>query len=291
MKRRTLRSRWPRVISRYWRMLTSPMRLLPDFIVIGVQRGGTTSFYRYLTENPCIAPAAVKEMHFFDLRFKNGVHWYRAHFPLFLHKEYAERMRGHNLITGEATPAYLFYPLVPERVARILPRVKLIVMLRNPVDRAYSHYWLQVRVGHESLSFEEAVRREPERLREEWENVSEAGSQHGDDLRHYFRLLGRYSYLSRGLYVDQLQGWGALFPKEQMLILCSEDFYADPAASLQQVCAFLNVPNWELNEYKRYRGGKYPRMNPATREWLIDYYRPHNERLYEYLDMRFDWDK
>jgi hypothetical protein len=272
-------------------MLTSPMRLLPDFMIIGVQRGGTTSLYNYLIKNPCIAPATSKEVHFFDLSFKKGVHWYRAHFPLRLQKEYAERIRGHGLITGEASPAYLFHPMVPERVARILPQAKLIVMLRNPVDRAYSHYWNKVRAGRETRPFEEAIRSEPEGLWYEWKEALEAGPQRGDDLRHYSRMLRRHAYLSRGPYADQLQTWRRLFSQEQMLILCSEDFYADPAASLQQVCEFLSVPNWELQEYKRYKQGQYPSMNPATREWLIDYYRPHNERLYEFLDRRFDWDK
>jgi hypothetical protein len=148
-----------------------------------------------------------------------------------------------------------------------------------------------VRRGGETRSFEEAIRSEPEGLWHEWKGVLETSPRHGGELRHYSRLVRRHAYLSRGPYVDQLQAWRRFFSQEQMLILCSEDFYGDPAASLQQVCAFLNVPNWELSEYQRHQEGRYPTMNPATREWLLDYYRPHNERLYDYLNARFDWDK
>lgn len=295
MKNRTTRSRGRRGFSRTagyrWRRLTSRIRLLPDFIIIGVQRSGTTSLYNYLTGNPYVFPAHKKEVHFFDLNFAKGLGWYRAHFPLFLRRLYVEYARGHDLITGEATPAYLFHPLVPERVARTLPRVKLIGVLRNPVDRAYSHYWRKARARRETLSFEEAIGGEPEALWYQWKRALEGETQSGSDLRHSSLLIRRHAYLSRGIYVDQLQAWGRLFSREQMLILCSEDFYADPGMALKKVCAFLNVPNWEAKEYPIYRRGQYPEMGISTRERLIDYYRSHNERLYEYLGVKFDWDK
>ena len=115
------------------------MRLMPDFIIIGAARCGTTNLYRNLTQHPYIVPAFRKEVHFFDhtSNFKNGVAWYRAHFPLLLYKHY-KQVRKQDIVTGEASPYYIFHPHAPKRAFEIVPQVKLIVMLRNPVDRAYS---------------------------------------------------------------------------------------------------------------------------------------------------------
>jgi hypothetical protein len=259
------------------------MRLLPEFIVTGVMRGGTTSLYRYLTEHPAIASTIGNEVHFFDRHYRKGISWYQAFFPLIVRRYYARWICRHDLITGESSPYYIFHPLAPRRVAEILPRVKLITLLRNPIDRAYSHYWLEVNRECETLSFEEAITCEIERLQGERERLLK-------DEQYYSFAHRHYSYLTRGIYVDQLKTWRELFPQEQSLILCSEDFYADPAASLRRVFEFLHVPNWVLGEYEKHNCGSYPLMDPATRKWLIDYFRPHNERLYEYLGKRFPWE-
>ena len=275
----------------WWRRVTSPVRLLPDFVIIGAQRGGTTSLYAYLTANPCIPPASRKEVHFFDLYFKKGLQWYRSHFPIALLRGYTERIRGERLTAGEATPAYLFHPAVPVRMARALPQVKLIAMLRNPVDRAYSHYWQKVALGRETLPFEEVIANEPPDMWHEWKRAVEGSSREREAVRHYSRWLRRHSYLSRGVYVDQLQEWAAVFSRDQMLVLCSEDFFSDPAAVLGKVCEFIDVPHCRLQEYKKHRQGQYPEMAPATRQRLIDHYREHNERLYAFLGTRFPWDR
>src|SRR5947208_4822180 len=121
--------------------VTAPIRLLPDFLVIGAQRGGTTSLYHYLQAHPCIKLANTKDTHFFDKKYNKGLTWYRGHFPIWLEKAYAQQVRRQTFVMGEASPSYLFHPHVPKRVKQALPHVKLIVLLRNPVDRAYSQYY------------------------------------------------------------------------------------------------------------------------------------------------------
>src|SRR5689334_8975756 len=124
----------------FYRNSTSQLRLLPDFIIIGAQKGGTTSLYNYLIEHPLIKSARRKEVHYFDRNFHKGVSWYKAFFPTSLEKYYAENILKKDFITGEGSPEYLFYPHCAEKAVRVLPQAKIIALLRNPVDRAYSQY-------------------------------------------------------------------------------------------------------------------------------------------------------
>jgi Sulfotransferase domain len=257
--------------------------LLPDFIIVGAQKCGTTSLYRYLVEHPQIVPAFRKELHFFDNNAgKGNTLRYRAYFPTSLYKRRFERTRGSDLITGEATPYYFYYPLTPERVRDVVPRARLIVLLRDPVDRAYSHYHHEVRLGNEKLSFEEAIERESERLDGERERILRGGNY--DSFSHR-----KHSYLSRGIYVDQLQNWRRSFPEEQLLVLKSEDLFADPAAIVGRTLNFLGLSSLEREEYSKDNKGSYPGIDPATRRWLVDYFRPYNDRLYDFLGRDFGW--
>ena len=272
-----------------YRGLTAPIRLLPDFLIIGTQRGGTTSLFRYLQMHPCINPAVNKDLHFFDRKYSKGLTWYRGHFPTAIEKYYVQRMQGRTFVTGEASPSYLFHPYAPKRVAQAVPHVKLIVMLRNPVSRAYSQYNHAVELGHETLPFEETIEAEEERIVGEQKKILENEHYYSEDYKHR-------SYLTKGIYVDQLQTWMKLFPREQFLILKSEDFYANPASCFKQVLAFLGVPETELHvekrEYKNYNNNVYAsKMDPQMRSRLIEYFRPHNARLYDFLGVDFGWDK
>lgn len=274
--------------AKLYRGVTSSVRLLPDFLIIGTQRGGTTSLYNYLEAHPCIAAATTKEIHFFDRKYHKGLTWYRGHFPTSIEKYYAQRLRNRTFLTGEATPSYLFHPHVPTRVAEVLPHVKLIVLLRNPIDRAYSQYYHVVKHGYATASFEESISQETELIATEREKILQ-------DEHYQSHAYNHSSYLSRSIYVDQLQVWMNLFPKEQFLILKSEDFYADPAATFKRVLSFLEVPETQLevneNEYKQYNNNAYSKMDPALRKQLIEYFEPHNARLYEFLGVDFGWDK
>ena len=277
------------LVEKMYRGSTSLFRLLPDFIILGTQRGGTTSLYSYLASHPGIGPASTKEVHFFDNKFTKGLTWYRAHFPSALEKYYVEHVQKRSFITGESSPYYLFHPHVPRRVAKAVPHAKLIVLLRNPVDRAYSQYNHEVDGGRETLAtFEEAIDCEETRIAKEREKLLQDEFYVSEHYRHH-------SYLAKGIYVDQLLNWMSYFPKEQFLILRSEDFYARPAEGLQQTLHFLHIPQAELTsdeqEYKQYNNKTFTKMKPETRKRLVAYFKPHNERLYEFLDRDFGWDK
>lgn len=264
------------------RKLTAAARLLPHFIIVSVERGGTTSLYRYLTGHPCVAGAFRKEVDYFDFNWSRGLHWYRAHFPTRWQAAWTRLRRGHPLVTGEATPYYLYHPQVPGRIARTLPDVKLIALLRNPVERAYSHYNMNCRQRKESLSFEEAIDCEEKRLADEYARLERGEIEFGEN--HY-----KFGYRLRGVYVDRLMLWHRHFPPERMLILRSEDLYENPPAVLDQVIDFLGLPPWKLTEFKAYNQKPYQPIRPETRRRLVEYFAPHNERLYEYLGRDFGW--
>lgn len=262
--------------------LTAGLRLLPDFLIIGAQRSGTTYLYNNLSRHPCIMPALTKEVHFFDVRFERAMDFYRAFFPLHLWKD-IQQMRHQPLLTGEASPYYIFHPHVPGRIAKTLPQVKLVALLRNPVDRAYSHYHHERRKGVETLSFEDAIEHEAARLAGEEQRLQ-------CDERYTSYNHQHYSYLARGIFVDQLVRWLHVFPQEQLLIVQSEQLYAKPAAVLGQVLEYLGLPAWQPKAFYRPNSPGYPTMNSQTREHLAAYFRPHNHQLYDYLGTRFGWD-
>lgn len=280
------------VSSHMYRMATNQARLLPDFLIIGGQRCGTSSLYYYLTEHPGIISSSTKETHFFDEEFHNGTGWYRSHFPTALYKNYIQRVRKQEVRTGEGTPYYILYPHTPKRVAQLRPHMKLIALLRNPVDRAYSQYWIEVKARYETWSFEDAIRGEKERVAGELEKMLKDENYYSFSYRHF-------AYVDRGIYVDQLQRWREYFSEEQLLVLKSEDLYKDPAAVMKQTLDFLEVESGNLNkEYKNYRrpskkGYKHkevqPPIDPAMRQYLVDYYKPHNQRLYDFLGVDFGW--
>src|ERR1700730_9070734 len=169
---------------KFYRGITNPIRLLPDFLIIGTQRGGTTSLFHYLEAHPCVRPAVNKDLHFFDRKYNKGLAWYRGHFPTRVERYYAQKIRGRAFLTGEASPSYLFHPHTPGRVAQAVPHVKLIVLLRNPVTRAYSQYHHAVELGHETLSFEDAIRGEEERTSGEQRKMLQDAHYYSEEFKH-----------------------------------------------------------------------------------------------------------
>jgi len=267
------------------RTATSPWRSLPHFIIIGAQRSGTTSLFTYLRNHPHIVPPVTKEVHYFDLHFHRDILWYLAHFPTVRRLRQREETLGGRVLTGEASPYYLFYPPAPGRIAQLLPGVKLIATLRNPITRAYSHYHVEIQRACETLSFPQALQAEEQRLAGELEKVLADGR---------YRSFTRWhcSYLAKGIYADQLPVWLNLFPREQFLILRYEDLCTRREDTLARLCAFLDVPYLDSVPYVQKGQRSYlPLDDPATRRWLADYFRPHNQRLYKLLGVDFEWDE
>lgn len=267
------------------RKITAPLRVLPDFLIIGAQKAGTTSLFEDLINHPCVGRPIKKEIHYFDYpeNFNRGVWWYRSHFPLMMHKFYSAAVRKEPFITGESSPYYLFHPHAARRVAEILPHVKIIVLLRNPVDRAFSHYQHEVNGGNETLSFEEAIQKRNQELKTEIQKMNQ-------DEKYKSRIHQCYSYLLRGIYWQQLESWFQFFPKHQFLILNSESYFQEPAQVYRQVIHFLGLPEYTLERFKNAYPGKYTsRMSKAVRDYLKEFYKPHNEKLCENLGTRFSW--
>jgi len=267
----------------YSKEVTAKKRVLPDYLLIGATRCGTTSLWTYLNRHPNILPAFKKEIHFFDFNFSKGVSWYKAHFPLQITKNISEKIRQHKTITGDATPYYIFHPHAPKRIFETVPDVKLVALLRNPIDRAYSHYSRNVRRNVESLSFEEAIENEEERLNGEYEKSLR-------DERYYSRKLHAFSYLSQGRYYEQLTKWYEMFPKDQFLILKSESFYANTESVYNELLGFLDIPRFTLNKFEVYNFEKYNEMNEDTRENLRKYFEPYNNKLRTELGIDISWE-
>lgn len=260
-----------------YRLGSAWLRALPNFLIIGTQRGGTTSLYNCLVQHPRIRGSSLKEVHYFDLNHRKGPLWYRSHFPL------SFSLGGEvKILTGEASPYYLFHPLVPERVHQVLPQVKLIVMLRNPVERAISHYHYMVSLGAERLPLEEAIAREPLRLAGESVRIRE--DPHYKSTNHR-----RYGYLSRGLYYDQLRNWMGPFAREAFLILSSEEFFRDCRRVLKRVYEFLGLDDFAGVRYRRDNAGRHPEASKAVKQALQEYFEPANSTLFDYLGVDYDW--
>jgi hypothetical protein len=260
------------------RVATAPLRALPSFVIIGAQKAGTSSLYTYLARHPAIGPSHKKEIQYFSYRYGRPELWYRAHFPT---RRALARMPGGG-ITGEASPYYLFHPHAPRRVADTLPQAKIIALLRDPVARAYSNYNHHVRLGWEPLSFEDAIAAEPERLAGERERMLADPAYYS----HNFRI---FSYLARGLYLEQLEAWAAHFPRDRMLVLQAEQLFTEPERTYLEVLDFLGLERWSPGDFEAQNIGAYKGLAPATAERLKAFYAPHNSALYGWLGRDLGW--
>lgn len=266
-----------------WTLPTSPLRMLPSFLIIGAQRAGTTSLYRYLMQHPAVLPVVLtKGAHYFDTEYAKGLAWYRAHFPLRAHATLLRSRFGVDVITGEGSPYYVFHPLAPGRVAETLPDVRLVLLLRDPVERAYSQHQHEVARGFEHLSFEKAIDLESERLAGERERLTADPTYRSFEHQHH-------SYLARGRYLEQILAWRERFPQDRLLILIAEEFFADPSEGLARVEAFLGLPPWLPLSFPRYNARSRAPMNPATRDRLVAYFRRPNAELARYLGRDLPW--
>ena len=240
------------------RSFTADSRVLPDFIIIGEAKCGTTSLYNYMIQHPKIKSALTKEINYFNWHYKKPLKWYKAHFPTSLEKKINKNMMKQNFLTGEATPLYLFHSLVPQRIYDLLPEI-----------------------GNEKRTFDEAIKDEIKIIEEEKFNITNFEYGFEDRL---------YQYVSRGIYLDHLKIWMETFSKEQILIVKTEELNKNPKKVLEKIFEFLSLPNFDnINIKKKYNVSKYEPMNNSTKELLKTFFKEHNKRLEDYLQMDFNW--
>ena len=270
----------------YWNLIkrntagiTGPFRVLPDFIIIGSMKCGTTSLYYDICEHPCVSAAAYDEIGFFDSNFHLGLNWYRSMFPTKGQIDDVRRKEG-VAITGEDTPFYFWNPIAAKRIQKILPNIKLIIILRNPIDRAYSEYQDLVSRESNSPSFETFIENEI--------NTRKKGIIITEENFEIFNQND--SYLLKGIYIDQLKIWAGLFPKEQIFTLSTESLNSDPTASMESVFQYLNLPDYKIKNTQHQKQKKYTPMDSQTRKLLIEFFKPHNERLFKFIGKKFDWE-
>jgi hypothetical protein len=261
------------------------LRALPDFLIVGAMKSGTTTLFHYLTQHPGIAAPTVKEVHFFDVprNFKRGENWYRAHFPSLQHLQQTSQKIGYPAQTGEATPA-MFINSYAANVTSVIPQARIIMILRDPVERAYSHYQHQKRkIPRENLSFLEALQMEQERIGRDLElSISEPAK--------VSPALWRYSYAERGKYFEQIENWLTYFPESQIEIVNFNELKARPDMLCNRLCTFLGLPEYDFSTTEHLNSGGYGTdMDDDSREYLTEFFRPHNRRLFDFLGEDWGW--
>tara|TARA_Y100000310_G_scaffold67029_1_gene62343 strand:- start:1049 stop:1930 length:882 start_codon:yes stop_codon:yes gene_type:complete len=270
------------LIKRHFYYLTSSFRVLPNFFVIGGVRCGTTSLYHYLGQHNCIKQAAYDELGYFDDNFHLGLNWYRSLFPTKFMQKNIESVYK-KFLTYDVTPFYIYNPLVVDRIFKFSPNAKIIAVLRNPIDRAYSNYNQKMQdEGDTKTTFEEIVHSEIEKIEND-----------GNDEENYAFLVDEFYelLLARGFYAKQLEFWFKKFPRKNVLLISSEELATNTDKTVSEIFEFLEVPNQKISDLTKQNERKYPRMKDSTRDTLINFFKPYNEKLFYMLGSKFDWDK
>jgi hypothetical protein len=250
---------------------TAQFRHNPDFIIIGTQKGGTTSLFHYLSQHPQLNLPSTKEIHFFTKKYQYGLNFYKTYFPF--------KQKGK--LSGEATPYYLYHPLVPERMFNHFPKIKLIVMLRNPVDRAFSQYNMEKKLSNEDRSFKTAIKDELKQFKDWNKDILKSKNHNAQHAYH--------SYLTRGLYKEQVERWLKYYKKEQMLFIKSEDFFKDPENELHKVFSFLKIEKVNIKDLKPKLQGNYTQLDDAFYTQLAKFFNYRNNKLTNVIGDNFKW--
>jgi hypothetical protein len=265
------------------RLPTSRARILPSFLIVGAQRCGTTSLSRTLDEHPAVFSAVLhEEVHFFDVSYRRGLSGYRCHFPLLAVARRTARRAGVTPVSFESSPYYMFHPLAAERIARHLPGVRLLVLLRDPVERAYSGHAHEVAHGFETEPFESALELEAARLEGQAERIAV-------DPDYFSYSHQHHSYIARGQYADQLERLERHFGRDRLHVVDSGDFFTDPESVYDGVLAFLDLPNRGYPAFKRRNARPRSPMPDSVRATLEKHYGPYDERLAAWLGHEPSW--
>jgi hypothetical protein len=261
----------------------SVARMLPGFLIVGAQRAGTTTMYRVISQHPAVLkPVLHKEVHYFDDAYERKLGWYRAHFPLEARGRSIERSTGISPMAFEASPYYMFHPLAGERIARDLPGVKLLVLVRDPVERAHSAHAHEVTLGHEELPFEAALEIEEARLEGEVERILA-------DPRYVSHSHRHHAYQARGRYIEQLERLEALFGRERIHVIDSGDFFTQPTRVYDAALEFLELPHRGYASFSRENARPRSSMPNSVRQALDAHFLPFDARLATWLERDPSW--
>lgn len=258
---------------------TSPLRLLPDFLIVGAQRAGTTSLYNYLAQHPDVGRVRLgKGVHYFDTNPTASLGWYRSFFPLDPAKIPLKRRPTS---VGEGAPYYMFHPMVGERIDAVLPGVKLIAILRDPIERAHSQWVHESARGFEDLPFGDALRAEDDRLRGQEELLRSDPAAYSHSHQHH-------SYAARGQYAPQIERLFERFGRERVMVIPATRLFGDPGGVFQQTLTFLGLQPFDA-VYEVHNARSYPAIEPELAAYLDDKFAASNERLVELLGPDFDF--
>jgi hypothetical protein len=253
----------------------------PDFLIVGAQRCGTTSMFKALVQHPLVVrPFLRKGVHYFDKHYDEGMAWYRGHFPV--RATSSARRWGGTPVTGESSPYYMFHPLAAQRIAADLPNVRVIALLRDPVERAYSAHSHESGKGFEELGFEEALAAEAERIAGERERMLADPTYSSFDLQHH-------AYVKRGEYITQLRHLEKVLGRERMHVVDSEDFFTDPTSVFPGVLEFLGLPPCDQIAFEQHNARRRSRLDDDIRARLRDHYLPHDEALADWWSRTPSW--
>ena len=264
--------------------LTSARRVLPDFLITGGQRCGTTSMYRVLRGHPAVLPPVLhKGVHYFDTDYAKGQAWYRAHFPLASTARRVGRRAGMPAAMAfESSPYYMYHPLAAERIAADLPDVKLIVLLRDPVERAYSAHAHEVARGFEDEDFETALDLEAGRLAGEAERLAADPAYRSLAHQHH-------AYVERGRYVEHLERLERLVGRDRLHVVDSHRFFREPEPVYDAVLQFLGLPHAGYPAFERHNARPRLPLSDETRARLDAHFAPYDDRLAAWLGRPVSW--
>ena len=269
--------------SRSYGRMTAPARMAPSFLICGGQRCGTTSLYRALAAHPVVLKAVLhKGVHYFDTSYRRGMSWYRGHFPLKSSGEKIQQRYGEPAQTFESSPYYMYHPQAAARIARDLPGAKLVVLVRDPVERAYSGHSHELARGYETEPFDRAVALEAERLAGERERMVADPGYESHAWQHH-------AYLRRGQYHEQLVALERLVGRERLHVVDSQDFWTDPEPSFAGVLRFLGLPPHPRTVFERHNARSRSPLPAALRTELEEHFAPHDERLAAWLGRTPSW--
>lgn len=286
----TLKSRAPRRVKVIGRRLstyagerTSSLRLTPTFVLAGGQRCGTTSLYRALMDHPAILSSVHhKGVNYFDVNYSRGWAWYQGHFPVRSMAALRTRAAQNDPITFEASGYYMYHPHAADRIARDLPDVKILAMLRDPVERAYSAYRHEFARGFETESFERALALEDERVEPELAKLMADPDYRSDSHRHH-------SYRRRGQYAEQLQRFADTLGRDRVLVIESSDFFSRPEVEYRRLTDFLGLAPHTPQRFDRYNARPGSGMSEQTERMLTDALAPHDYALEQFLGGAPSW--